>query len=348
MRELIAFTKKETWHILRDTKTMMIILLIPVILMILFGFAISTEINNVNIAVVIERNGEEVRQSVERLSNNPYFTFIGTIRQDEIDGVFRRDKADAVVVFDRDFNAQVVVDASNSNTATVASTYIQSILQGSQTSAFIPQTHLLFNPQMKSSYTFVPGIMGLIFILICAMMTSVSIVKEKETGTMEVLLVSPVKPINIMVAKMIPYFVLSCVNLATILLIARFILGVPMSGRLLPIVGISLLYLLLALSIGLFISTVTSHQIVALIISGMLMMMPCMLLSGMVFPVENMPKFLQWISCVIPARWYIDAIKKLMIEGVQFVAVMKDFLILLGMTVFNIVISRITFNDKLS
>ena len=347
MKELLSFTKKEFRHILRDPRTVMVILLIPVILMILFGFAISTEVNNVNLAVVIEKNSKDVRQSVERLAKNPYFTFIGQIRPDEVDKVFRRDLADAVVVFDRNGSPQIIVDASNSNMAATASSYIQSVLS-SGASTMMPETHLLYNPQMKSSYQFVPGIMGLIFILICAMMTSVSIVKEKETGTMEVLLVSPVKPINIMIAKMIPYLVLSCINLATILLIAHFILGVPMSGRLGAIVGISLLYLILALSIGLFISTVTSHQLVALIISAILMMMPCMLLSGMVFPIENMPKVLQWISCIIPARWYIDAIKKLMIEGVPFLAVMKDFLILLGITFFNIFISLKSFNDKLA
>ena len=210
-----------------------------------------------------------------------------------------------------------------------------------------PGTRLLYNPQMKSAYNFVPGIMGLIFIVICAIMTSVSIVREKETGTMEVLLVSPVRPIRIVFAKMIPYFALSCLNLVSILLLARFVLDVPMSGSVAGIVCLSLLYLALALALGLFISTISDRQVTALVISAMLMLMPLIMLSGMVFPIENMPGVLRLLSCVVPARWYIDAIRKLMIEGLPFAAVLGDFLILSVMTVLLVVIALKKFNDKL-
>ena len=197
---------------------------------------------------------------------------------------------------------------------------------------------------MKSAYNFVPGIMGLIFIVICAIMTSVSIVREKETGTMEVLLVSPIR---IVFAKMIPYFALSCLNLVSILLLARFVLDVPMSGSVAGIVCLSLLYLALALALGLFISTISDRQVTALVISAMLMLMPLIMLSGMVFPIENMPGVLRLLSCVVPARWYIDAIRKLMIEGLPFAAVLGDFLILSVMTVLLVVIALKKFNDKL-
>ena len=170
---------------------------------------------------------------------------------------------------------------------------------------------------------------------------------DKETGTMEVLFVSPVRPIRIILAKMIPYFVLSCLNLASILLLARYVLDVPMEGSLVGIVGISLLYLTLALALGLFISTVTDRQVTALIISAMLMLLPIIMLSGMVFPIENMPGILRGISCVVPARWYIDAIRKLMIEGLPFSAVLTNFLILLAMTVVLVGVALRKFNDKL-
>ena len=196
---------------------------------------------------------------------------------------------------------------------------------------------------MKSSYNFVPGLMGLIFMLICAMMTSVSIVREKETGTMEVLLVSPVRPLRIVVAKMIPYFLLSCVNLATILLLARFVLGVPMSGSVVGLVGLSLLYLVLALALGLFISTMADSQVTAMLISGL----PLIMLSGMVFPIENMPGVLQGISCIVPARWYIEAVRKLMVEGLPFAAVLKEFAVLAVMTGALIGVALGKFNDKL-
>lgn len=178
-------------------------------------------------------------------------------------------------------------------------------------------------------------------------MTSVSIVREKETGTMEVLLTSPVRPIRIILAKMIPYFALSCINLATILLLARYALDVPISGSTAGIVVISLLYLILALALGLFISTIADTQVMAMLISGMVLMLPVIMLSGMVFPIENMPKILQALSTIVPARWYIAAIRKLMIEGVPFVAVLKEFTILSGMTLALIGIALRKFNDKL-
>jgi len=209
------------------------------------------------------------------------------------------------------------------------------------------ETRMLFNPQMRSAYNFVPGIMGLIFILVCAMMTSVSIVREKEVGTMEVLLVSPVRPVKIIFAKMIPYFLISCIVLTTILLLARYLLGVPMSGGVGGILLLSLLYLALSLSLGLLVSTIANTQMAALLISAMVMMMPILMLSGMLFPIENLPKFFQVVSNIIPARWYIDAVRKMMIQGLPLVAVWKNGIILLSMTVILLGVSLKKFNDKL-
>ena len=362
MGGFLSFVKKETLHILRDPRTMLIVLLVPVIQMLLFGFAISTEVNNIDVAVVTSHRTEAVRQAVERIAANPYMTFKGSVSGREIDKVLRTGGADVVVVFADDYDrqlaavetggaaetaVQLVFDASNTNMATAGAGYLQNILTADLQTAGMPETHLLFNPQMKSAYNFVPGIMGLIFILICAMMTSVSIVREKETGTMEMLLVSPVRPIWIVFAKMIPYFTLSCINLATILLLARFVLDVPMSGNLAGLVGLSLLYLVLALALGLFISTLAKRQATALIISAMLMMMPVVLLSGMAFPIENMPGVLQAVTYVVPARWYIEAVRKLMIEGLPFGFVLKEFFILLGMTAVLVVVALKKFNDKL-
>ena len=354
-----SFVKKETLHILRDRRTMLVVLLIPVVLMTLFGFAISTEINNIDVAVVAPHRTESVRQAVERMASNPYCTFKGYIPSDEIDRVLRRGEAAAVAVFAADYDriaampapaepaVQLIFDASNTNTAMSGAAYLQSILTGASTQASPVEMRLLYNPQMRSAYNFVPGIMGMIFILICALMTSVSIVREKENGTMEVLLVSPVRPMRIVLAKLVPYFMLSCINLATILLLAAYALDVPLSGSAGAIIAVSLLYLVLALALGLLISTLAEKQIVALIISAMLLMMPIVMLSGMLFPVENMPAVLQAISYIVPARWYIEAIRKLMIEGLPFAAVWREVLILLAMTVVFIVVSVKKFNDKL-
>lgn len=354
-----SFVKKETLHILRDRRTMLVVLLIPVVLMTLFGFAISTEINNIDVAVVAPHRTESVRQAVERMASNPYCTFKSYIRSDEIDRVLRAGEAAAVAVFAVDYDriaamqapaepaVQLIFDASNTNTAMSGAAYLQSILTGASAQASPVEMRLLYNPQMRSAYNFVPGIMGMIFILICALMTSVSIVREKENGTMEVLLVSPVRPMRIVLAKLVPYFMLSCINLATILLLAAYALDVPLAGSAGAIIAVSLLYLVLALALGLLISTLAEKQIVALIISAMLLMMPIVMLSGMLFPVENMPAVLQAISYIVPARWYIEAIRKLMIEGLPFAAVWREVLILLAMTVVFIVVSVKKFNDKL-
>ena len=363
MNGFASFVRKETLHIFRDPRTMLIALLMPVVQILLFGFALSTEVNNVDVAVVAPHRSETVRQAVERMAANPNFTFTGYIPSGEIDRTLRSGRADAVAVFADDFDRrmtdlatgradtgaalQLVMDASNTNTAQAGAAYLRSVLLDNVADGVGVETRLLYNPRMKSAYNFVPGIMGLIFILICAIMTSVSIVREKETGTMEVLLVSPVRPIRIVFAKMIPYFVLSCLNLASILLLARFVLGVPMSGGIVGIVGLSLLYIVLALALGLFISTVARTQVTALLVSAMLMLMPMIMLSGMVFPIGNMPAPLQWLSCIVPARWYIAAIRRLMIEGLPFTAVLREFAILAAMTAGLIAVALRKFNDKL-
>ena len=358
----ISFVKKESLHILRDKRTMLIVMLIPVVLMILFGFAISTEVNNVNVAVVAPNRTDSVSDAVDRLAHNDYFTFKGYIAADDIDTLLRRGDVGAVVLFDSDYDRlaadlaagiesrpaiQLIVDASNVNTASSATAYLQSILLGTATAQSMFETRMLFIPQMKSAYNFVPGIMGLIFILVCAMMTSVSIVREKEMGSMEVLLVSPVRPVKIILAKMIPYFAISCIVLIMILLLARYLLDVPMSGGVWGIFSLSLLYLLLSLSLGLLVSTIARTQMAALLVSAMVMMMPILMLSGMLFPIENLPKFFQVVSNIVPARWYIDAVRKMMIQGMPIVAVWKNCVILLSMTVVLLGVSLKKFNDKL-
>lgn len=358
----LSFVKKESLHILRDRRTMLVVMLIPVVLMILFGFAISTEVNNVNVAVVAPQRTDGVKDAVERVSQNSYFTFRGYISNDQIDEYLRAGKATAVVVFAADYDRraaqaaagvetkpiiQLILDASNVNTAGSATAYLQNILLGQASAQAMFETRMLFNPQMKSAYNFVPGIMGLIFILVCAMMTSVSIVREKEVGTMEVLLVSPVRPFKIIFAKMIPYFAISCIVLVTILLLARYLLGVPMSGGVAGIFTLSLLYLVLSLALGLLVSTIASTQVAALLVSAMVMMMPILMLSGMLFPIENLPAFFRVVSNIVPARWYIDAIRKMMIQGLPIVAVWKNCVILLSMTVVLLGVSLKKFNDRL-
>lgn len=363
MDGFLSFVKKETLHILRDSRTMLIALLMPVVQILLFGFAVSTEINNINVACVVPHWSENVRQSIEKLSANPYITYKGDIQPQEIDRYLRAGTTDAIVVYAHDFDKtmsewqqngvsksalQFIMDASNTNIAQAGSGYLTNILAGDiMSTTSLVETHMLFNPQLKSAFNFVPGIMGMVFILICALLTSVSIVREKETGTMDVLLVSPVRPLRIILAKMVPYFGLSCINLTTILLLARYVLGIPMGSNLWIVILVSLVYLALALSLGLLVSTIAQKQVVALLISAAVMLLPIVMLSGMLFPIENMPTALQPLSAIVPARWYIDAMRKLLIQGVSFGPIMKDFLILIAMTITLLAIALRNFNDKL-
>ena len=361
MKQFWAFIKIEFFHIFRDRRTMLILLGMPVLQIILFGFAITTELNHSRVAVLDPSKDAVTTRITERIDENRYFSVVKELSSaSDIETVFRHDEADIVVAFTPDFDAnlstgeagiQLVVDATDPNTGNMMADYVQGIvgqaLQSGTQSSPIVQTHLLFNPQMKSAYNFVPGVMGLILMLICAMMTSISIVREKETGTMEVLLVSPIRPIFIILAKAVPYLVLSCVNLATILLLSVYVLHVPVEGSLWTLSFLSLLLIAVALSLGLLISCVVQNQVAAMIVSGMGLMMPVMLLSGMIFPIESMPAVLQWISNIIPARWYIQAVKKVMIEGLGMAAVWHEALILSGMAALLIGLSLKKFKERL-
>ena len=361
MKQFWAFIKIEFFHIFRDRRTMLILLGMPVLQIILFGFAITTELNHSRGAVLDPSKDAVTTRITERIDENRYFSVVKELSSaSDIETVFRHDEADIVVAFTPDFDAnlstgeagiQLVVDATDPNTGNMMAGYVQGIvgqaLQSGTQSSPIVQTHLLFNPQMKSAYNFVPGVMGLILMLICAMMTSISIVREKETGTMEVLLVSPIRPIFIILAKAVPYLVLSCVNLATILLLSVYVLHVPVEGSLWTLSFLSLLLIAVALSLGLLISCVVQNQVAAMIVSGMGLMMPVMLLSGMIFPIESMPAVLQWISNIIPARWYIQAVKKVMIEGLGMAAVWHEALILSGMAALLIGLSLKKFKERL-
>ena len=361
MKQFWAFIKIEFFHIFRDRRTMLILLGMPVLQIILFGFAITTELNHSRVAVLDPSKDAVTTRITERIDENRYFSVVKELSSaSDIETVFRHDEADIVVAFTPDFDAnlstgeagiQLVVDATDPNTGNMMAGYVQGIvgqaLQSGTQSSPIVQTHLLFNPQMKSAYNFVPGVMGLILMLMCAMMTSISNVREKETGTMEVLLVSPIRPIIIILAKAVPYLVLSCVNLATILLLSVYVLHVPVEGSLWTLSFLSLLLIAVALSLGLLISCVVQNQVAAMIVSGMGLMMPVMLLSGMIFPIESMPAVLQWISNIIPARWYIQAVKKVMIEGLGMAAVWHEALILSGMAALLIGLSLKKFKERL-
>jgi ABC-2 type transport system permease protein len=351
VKQFISFVIKEAKHILRDKRTMLILFGMPLALMLLFGFAITTDVRNVRTVVVTSSQDHLTHQAVDRLAASEYFTLTALVSTpQDAERLIRNQEADFAIVFGPDFaskrsGVQFIVDGADPNMAQMWTNYATGVLLN--TDGGLVNSKMLYNPQMKSSYNFVPAIMGMLLMLICAMMTSVSIVREKEKGTMEVLLVSPVKPLMIIVAKAIPYLVLAVAILVISLLMARYVLGVPLVGSLFWIIAISVVYILLALSLGLLISNVAKTQLVALLLSAMVLLMPIVMLSGMLFPVESMPRVLQWVSAIIPPRYYIEAMRKLMIMGVGFEAVLKETLILVGMTVVLLAIALKKFNTRL-
>ena len=329
---------------------MLILFGMPIALMLLFGYAVTNDVKNVRVVAVCSQTDHLTEQALVRLSASEYFTLVKTVfMPQEAEQYIRSQKADMAIVFTTDFASkkeglQFIVDASDPNMAEQWTAYATSILLNPQATV---NTKMLYNPQMRSAFNFVPAIMGMLLMLVCAMMTSVSIVREKEKGTMEVLLVSPVKPLMIIISKAIPYLVLSFVILIIILLMATFVLDVPVAGSIVWILLVSLIYILLALSLGLLISNIAKTQLVALLMSAMVLLMPIVMLSGMMFPIESMPKILQYVSAVIPPKYYIQAMRKLMIMGVGITDVLTEVGILSAMTLALLGIALAKFNKRL-
>ena len=368
MKQFIVFVTKEFRHIFRDKRTMLILVVMPIVMIILFGFAITTEVKNSRVAVLDYSKDEVTAQIVEHIAQNRYFSIVRNLDDEaEIERIFLKNEADMILVFSPDFasemrktgqaKVQLLTDGSEPNQASVRTGYMQQLLtsylqeviqqNGTRVSFQIePVTRFLYNPQSKSEYNFVPGVIGLILLLICAMMTSIAIVKEKETGTMEILLASPLPPIVIVLAKLVPYFVISCLNLATILLLSTLLLHIPIAGSLVSFVAITMLYILVSLLLGLFISNCVSSQLAAMLLS-LLLIVPTVYLSGLAFPIESMPIALQRASAIVPARWYVDIARRLMIQGVAVRYVFLQVMVLALMAAVLLVVSWKMFKTRL-
>ena len=351
MKQFRSFVIKESRHILRDKRTMLILFGMPVMLMFIFGFAITNDVKNVRTVVVTSQMDHQTQAVIDRLDASEYFTITATVpTPKDAERLVRNQKADLAIVFSQDFASkhsglQFIVDGADPNMAQQWTNYATGVIANPQGS--LVNTKMLYNPQMRSAYNFVPAIMGMLLMLVCAMMTSISIVREKERGTMEVLLVSPVKPLMIIIAKAVPYLVMAFVILITILLMARFVLDVPLQGSLVWIFAVSAIYILLALSLGLLVSNIATSQLMALLICAMVLLIPIVMLSGMIFPVESMPAPLQWLSAIVPPRYYIEAMRKLMIMGVGIKEVAREVTVLTVMTLFLLVVSLKKFKTRL-
>jgi ABC-2 type transport system permease protein len=367
MKRFLGFVRKEFQHIFRDVRTMVFLFGIPVVMIVVFGYVVSNEINDVKIGIWDRSADPSSKKVVEKVLSSGYFLPAGYLeREEEIGMLFRAGKAKLVMVIEQDFEAtlqregraslQIITDASDANTAQLAQNYLQGVLTSHFGSLspdiLLPwqievKSRMFYNPEMKGVYMFVPGLMALILMLISAMMTSVTITREKEFGTMELLLGSPLKPREIILGKVTPYIVLSFGNAVTILLLGYVVFGVPVKGSLWLLLLQSMLYISLALSLGVLISTVSRTQQVAMLLSMLGLMLPTILLSGFIFPIDNMPAILQGLSAIMPARWYIIIVKNIMLKGTGMGFIWKETLILLGMTVFFILAAVRRFKVRL-
>lgn len=366
MKQFVSFIRKEIYHITRDPLTLVIMFLLPVIMLLILGFAVSTEIRNTSFVVLDEAKTPQTRQFIDKLNANEYFNLSGYLNTaEEVERSFQKGDAKMAVIIPSTFGndtgrtgaeIQVMVDATDPNEASTIANYFQSILMqygqeqlanGQATSTINMQVKMLYNPQMESAYNIVPGMIGMLMMLICALMTSISVVREKEMGTMEILLVSPLKPATIMFAKAVPYLVVAFLDVILVLILAYFVFNVPIAGSIFLILLMSLIYTFSALALGLFISTITKTQQTAMIASGVGLMLPSMLLSGLIFPVSSMPDILQWISYIIPTRWFIEALRDIMIKGLGFEAIWKQFLILSVMAILLMNFSIRKFKNRL-
>lgn len=352
MKRFIGFIKKEIYHILRDRRSLFILFGMPIAQILLFGFAITNEINNVKIAILDKSNDEQSKEIIQKINATSYFSIVEMIHHEaEIEPIFKSGKVKAVLVFEANLakdltmekraTVQILTDATEPNTANTIVNYVNAILQNYQAELnqteikpyqIITASKMLYNPELKSVYMFVPGVMTIILMLVSAMMTSISIAKEKEIGTMEILLVSPLHPFQVVLGKVFPYIFLSVLNAVVILVLGFFVFKMPINGNLWLLTFETVLFIISALSLGLLISTISKTQQAAMMISMLGLMLPVIILSGFIFTISSMPLPLQIISNIVPAKWFIIIIKGILLKGVGIQILWKETLILVGMT----------------
>src|SRR5574338_789340 len=368
MKQFIAFVKKEFHHIWRDKSTMFILLFMPIIQIIIFGFALTNEVKDSRIAVLDQSKDAATTSLTTQLNATRYFDLEKNLNSyKEIEEEFHKGNIKLAVVFPQHFNedlqhfnkaqVQLIADASDPNVANTLTNYATAIIMDYQdritNDRKLPYTintelRMLYNPELKGAYNFVRGVMAMVLLLVCTMMTAITIVREKEMGTMEVLLVSPMRPQMVVLAKAVPYLVLSIINIVSILLLSVFVLEMPINGSLPLLLGESILFTLVSLSLGLLISSVVDSQQSAMFISLVALFLPTVMLSGFMFPIENMPVPLQIISNIVPAKWYYSIVKAVMIKGIGLTAIWKETLILTGMMLVFLTIAIKRFKIRLA
>lgn len=368
MKQLLVFIRKEFFHVFRDRRTLLIMFGLPVVQIVLFGFALTSEVKNITLTVIDQARDVNSTQIIHKIKSSSYFIVDeSAINYDAVSTAFKKGTAKCALIFPAGFGndlqhagqaqVQILTDGSDPNMAKTVINYLTAILTAYQQEIspgaqlpyrIIPEQRMLYNEEGNGSLNFIPGVMALVLMLVCTALTSVAVVREKELGTMEILLVSPFKPLLVLLAKAVPYLVLSLANFTLILVLAVFVLHVEVKGSIILLFLVSTLFIIACLSIGLMISNATNSQQTALLLSMMGMMIPTLIFTGFMFPLENMPWIFQMISYVVPARWYFLIIKAVMLKGLGFSYIWKETAVLLGMTVVALSIALKNFKIRLS
>ncbi len=367
MIQLLSFIKKEFYHVFRDRRTLLILFGMPVVQILLFGFALSSEVKNIGITILDNAKDVQSEQITAKIQSSSYFKVKEPVlNYPEIESRFKDGSIKCAVLFPANFGSdlyktggakiQIIADASDPNTATIVTNYLTAIINNYQQGLnpnlklpyqITPEVRQLYNEEQNGSLIFIPGVIALIFMIVSTTLTSVAVVREKELGTMEILLVSPFKPIMVLIAKAIPYLILSLINFTIILLLSVYLLNVETKGSLVLLFAESILFIITCLSLGLLISNITNSQQTAMLMSMMGMMLPTMLLTGFMFPIENMPKAFQIASYIIPSRYYYSIVKAVMLKGLGFSYVWKETLVLAGMSVVLLTVALRKFKTRL-
>jgi ABC-2 type transport system permease protein len=368
MKQLLVFIRKEFYHVFRNRRTLLILFGLPVIQIVLFGYALTSEVKNASLVIVDNAKDINSQQLITKIQSGSYFTEEKVIMgYGDMEKEFKKGTIKCVLVFPPNFGndllhagkaqIQIIADASDPNTAKTLVNYLSAIITDYQQQInpaipiayrIIPETRMLYNEEGNGSLNFIPGVIALIFMIVCTTLTSVSVVKEKELGTMEVLLVSPFKPMMVLIAKAVPYLVLSMINLVIILFLSVFLLDVAIKGSIILLFLESTLFIITCLSLGLLISNNTSTQQTAMLLSMVGMMLPTIMLTGFLFPLENMPWILQAVSAILPSHWYYIIVKAVMLKGLGLSYVWKETLILIGMTIALLTIALKNFKIRLA
>ena len=363
---IIPILKKEFRHILRDPRTLGIALLMPILMMLIYGYAISFDVKNIKLGIIDRDRSASSRDIIHAFTNSGYFKPVASLKnREQVEELMLNRKIVVALVIPSGFSEQIktkkntdvqlLIDGSNANNATIIINYARMILATyslEKNIAFLKpaisiRSRVWYNPDLRSTDFIVPGLVAIILMMICALLTSIAIARERETGTMEQLLVSPIKPFEIVIGKVIPYVILAFTNGVLIVVFSKLLYNIPIRGNILLLILLSIVYLYASLNLGLVISARAKTQQVAMMLALLITLLPSVLLSGFIFPIFSMPTVLQWLAYLVPAKYYLVIIRGILLKGIGIENLWQPTLWLFGFGTLFLLIAIKRFQTKL-